>query len=74
LSFKGYGKGTGKNGSPIVVSAGGRADDQGQEIQELWQEKDVERPEGCGLYYPFFSFPGIGAQPEDLYRHVIPWI
>jgi len=55
----------------IVVSAGSRADDQGQEIQVFWQEKNVERQESRGLYCSFFSFPGIGAQPEDLYSHVI---
>jgi hypothetical protein len=56
----------------IIISAGSRAHDQGQEIKEFWQAKKVERPESSGLYYPFFSFPGIGAKPEDLYRHVIP--
>ena len=55
----------------IIVSAGSRADDQGQEIKVFWQEKKVERPESSGFYHPFFSFPGIGAQPEDLYSHVI---
>ena len=40
----------------------------------FWQAKKVERPESSGFYYPFFSFPGIGAQPEDLYSNVIPGI
>jgi hypothetical protein len=58
----------------IIVSAGSRTADQGQEIKVFWQEKKVERPESRGLYHPFFSFPGIGAQPEDLYSHVIPGV
>ncbi len=57
-----------------LVSAGSRADDKGQEITEFWQAKKMERLESCGFYYPFFSFPGIGAQPEDLYSHVIQGI
>ena len=58
----------------IIISTRSRAHDQGQEIKELWPAKKVERPESSGFYYPFFSFPGIGAQPEDICSHVIPGV